>query len=723
MNKDPKRLYYTDGLYGKELNWGSGKWIIKGIESIPEGVNGTIEELLPGSSMLMEYYINDEKEKSSHKILYDPDFSDWNKLHETLPDNKYVRLLIWIAVQESLHGSKDFSNVIFKQNNGVGHDSYKDYKVEYNSNKFFLINNNTRNEININQDYKYKFTKSVGAAPPQTNVKMYVMDPTEMSKAGPSKLLEVKKATTEKVLPVSTKEISTCGECGDTKISGYKFCDVHLCNHNNNGRCKSKVKSDPKYSYYQKYCYDHQCPAPGCNNNKNRNKLFCTDAGHNDKMIEIAKKKTDNLDLALAQYTYNYLHSNKENVGKWYKNPGIMSYIRKNTFLVLPTNLDDKIKGVDGINIINHLKYRHLVYYGRPQTGYTRGFVAVPKVAVPKGDDCYELKSTSEVTAMRTELKKAIKKDIAKLRYGILGWTPVKTHQRSPLFYTNENIPRQSSWLTVGSVKGAWILHTWGVNMSEVYDDDGRYVFNSDTPPLLSENIRAQFNADALIRYKDLLNLMFEVIDNAIKKLNEVSNKHVLLRITGLGMGVWLTNVPANYKPQIKEYYYKKLYELLNDKTYLEIRHPNFPYRTTLRVKMDENIGNWEIVEGNHDPFGDIVIPPPKTEPTTIIYGPFQSANTGELPPEYETLIVNAWDNGSWIGNGGSEDNTMDGWTVAGGGGQRVKPDNTQIPLFFNADNIDKSNQLGFQFQNASYLHNVFFNPDLLDTTKWVRYP
>jgi hypothetical protein len=58
-------------------------------------------------------------------------------------------------------------------------------------------------------------------------------------------------------------------------------------------------------------------------------------------------------------------------------------------------------------------------------------------------------------------------------------------------------------------------------------------------------------------------------------------------------------------------------------------------------------------------------------------------------------LVVNAWDNASFIGNGGARDPTIDGWMASG-----VGP--------------------GGRFVNSSYTHNVFFAKQLKDPKNWV---
>lgn len=61
-----------------------------------------------------------------------------------------------------------------------------------------------------------------------------------------------------------------------------------------------------------------------------------------------------------------------------------------------------------------------------------------------------------------------------------------------------------------------------------------------------------------------------------------------------------------------------------------------------------------------------------------------------------ESVVVNAWDPLSFIGNGGNKDISIDGFVVA------------------NAGNLNPT------FINSSYLHNPFFNEHMTDPSKWV---
>lgn len=61
------------------------------------------------------------------------------------------------------------------------------------------------------------------------------------------------------------------------------------------------------------------------------------------------------------------------------------------------------------------------------------------------------------------------------------------------------------------------------------------------------------------------------------------------------------------------------------------------------------------------------------------------------------SIIINAADQSSFIGNGGTSDNSVDGMIVANAGGYNNS------------------------FRNSSYLHNTWFNPHLYHPESWIR--
>ena len=82
--------------------------------------------------------------------------------------------------------------------------------------------------------------------------------------------------------------------------------------------------------------------------------------------------------------------------------------------------------------------------------------------------------------------------------------------------------------------------------------------------------------------------------------------------------------------------------------------------------------------------------------PVEVSLGLYTKTNMFDLCLSKDDTIVNAWDDYSYIGNGGSRDRSIDGWLVSGTG-----------------RNVN--------MKNTSYLHNVFFNPELLNPKNWIR--
>ena len=194
-------------------------------------------------------------------------------------------------------------------------------------------------------------------------------------------------------------------------------------------------------------------------------------------------------------------------------------------------------------------------------------------------------------------------------------------------------------------------------------------------------------------RYKALLDITFDTIRLSLNHIHRVENREVVLRITSLGFGAWATHIgprDGHYYAKCIRAYKQHLETLVKDFKWLTVLHPSYPEETTYRVHPAPT--PWTPVENHHDPFG----------------GTFKGKQVFPLAKKV-LVIVNAWDNGSWIGNGGSRDDTMDGWTVAGGS-RSFRPCTAITP----------NRPLGFQVKTPCYLHNVVFQPGLLDTREWI---
>jgi hypothetical protein len=258
-----------------------------------------------------------------------------------------------------------------------------------------------------------------------------------------------------------------------------------------------------------------------------------------------------------------------------------------------------------------------------------------------------------------------------KLRYGVLNWTPVAAWKEVP-----------------GIAKELYFLHTWGVNMESLETVDAHYVFQN-----------GQFMMD---RYAELLDILFGIVKAAAEHLHTKTKGPVVVRITGLGLGKrgWFKVVPLDKEPLVLQAYKEKLANISNE--WLQVRHPQYPHHITESFINDK----WVTVEDNHDPFGDY----PNRENTTIIT---------KYPATATVMIVNAWDDGSFIGNMGSKDNTLDGWTVAGGSLSFSPMELDRLAEYYPTMQGAK---LGANALNASFLHNVFFTPQLLNPGRWIRF-
>ena len=354
------------------------------------------------------------------------------------------------------------------------------------------------------------------------------------------------------------------------------------------------------------------------------------------------------LDKILGIYKFPFLGAAYKFVKKLWSKEVARTMHTSKTRLIVPEEF-----GLLQEDVISHLKNRFPVYFGSPKPEHYNDSKLKKLTGL----------NTGEIQKNRQALDTTYK---GKMRYGILGWSELNS-------LTGSHRPASE----------AWFLHTWGVNTNED-DVDKYYVFSVNN------------KTEILKRYKELLDRMFRVVELSAQYLNEFyKDKKIIIRITSLGMGAWVSGlVGFGLKETIKEYYREKLKQIAeNNEEWLIIHHPMYPDNITI------DISTKETVENNHDPFGD--------SPDKVIDEKIKDLKEND---KTVTLIVNAWDNGSFIGNGGRIDDTMDGWTVAGGS-----------DAFHESQNIDDTQSLGFQSQNASYLHNIYFSKHLTEEPSlWV---
>jgi hypothetical protein len=203
-------------------------------------------------------------------------------------------------------------------------------------------------------------------------------------------------------------------------------------------------------------------------------------------------------------------------------------------------------------------------------------------------------------------------------------------------------------------------------------------------------------------RYQHLLDILFDLIKKSAVHLCNLDNTSaVVIRIPKLGLGVWATEITA-YIDDIYKWYterVQRLVDALGEKVYvLFADYQPMNGKTYLYRKGRQP----QEFESHADPFGTFDRRP-------------NNCNTN-IPPNSKYLIVNAWDEGSFIGNACAQDNSMDGWTVAGSIFNQSFPYAVEClsPTAPNTFNhyLHQSQwppKLGAQCENASFLHNAAF--------------
>jgi hypothetical protein len=271
------------------------------------------------------------------------------------------------------------------------------------------------------------------------------------------------------------------------------------------------------------------------------------------------------------------------------------------------------------------------------------------------------------------------------------GWVS-KARMKSALGYTKEDVdavsfPPQLRYAICGpvvvkntpqtidttSLTSVMVAHVWGVDLSSLDSLDARYVFSPGVT-------RRQFLFE---RYVELLSISMAMLEASAIYAHRLHKKPVVLRITGIGLGVWATFIPPSEMPKILKKYESTLESMAVRYRWLQVRWVKYPTNSTFLFNVKKR--EWILAESNHDPFGK---PRDVEDPTYI---PF--------PKKATLLLVNAWDNLSFIGNGGSKDNTLDGWMVSGGHARFSK--------------TAEGRPLGANCINSSFLHNAPFIPNM----------
>lgn len=207
------------------------------------------------------------------------------------------------------------------------------------------------------------------------------------------------------------------------------------------------------------------------------------------------------------------------------------------------------------------------------------------------------------------------------------------------------------------------VLHTWGVNFEKKNTKDYQTLVDTSTGIIKVE------------KYRERIYEMFRLIVNG--SLNSYSQSkakesggQLVIRCPLIGTGAFLTALHPEYKKVAFQLFADGLRNivipLLEGNIFklmiFEKTHPLIPFIS-------------DLIEGGNPSF-QVCIGPKD--------GNLMDVFTTEIP-ENHIVVVNAWDNKAFIGNGGFIDRTIDGFIVADAGG-------------FNS-----------HFRNTSYFHNPFF--------------
>ena len=350
--------------------------------------------------------------------------------------------------------------------------------------------------------------------------------------------------------------------------------------------------------------------------------------------------------------------------------------------------------------IKQHLLFRHPIHYGKDnkwdlinENKFTEIFGCSKRLIYEFNA---KVRGKLKTTANKT---KVCPGDllIEHLWYGVLGWTDW-VYSDSVLTGLSEESEKKKEKKDYDQYRptknGAYILHTWGVNLENTNTPHYKFCFSDlgdgkkkITDTLVYSKPNETFHEN---NYKKLLNNMLNVIQNAITYLSEKHKGTILqVRISKLGFGAWIIQIPPEKRVVLLEYY---KYRLLNMyiKGQIVITFIDYENGKCLTSEINPEDSKLQWSKNKTGPYS--------TDP----FGPFIGDDKDVL------LLVNAWDDASFIGNGGRLDPTLDGWMVTG------DPYDKELGL--------NGKPLGYYAQNYSYFHNVFFQPQLLHQTNWHAY-
>ena len=316
------------------------------------------------------------------------------------------------------------------------------------------------------------------------------------------------------------------------------------------------------------------------------------------------------------------------------------------THLILPPHLGNSKKlTATQINEITHsLLYRYPVYFGQPKTDY------------------FNWKQIQHTIGYGKTEADSLPDPVLNHRYAILGKVSVMSCEQ----------PLVESRRATEEGPNTWICHLWGVNLESTGTVDYQQ---------LVANTELLDQRQYLDRQRDIFHL---IVKSALVAKQQDHSDGVDIRIPMIGMGAFLSALPSHDRIICQKIWLTALAEILRqlpNQVHLNVclyQPDEFgAILSQLRILQQQYPHKFKLGEGSRD--GNILLAVPNPDDT-----------------RRTVCVVNAWDNRSYIGNGGSQDPTVDGLLVANAGGYNP------------------------QFRNTSYLHNPFFSTGLVDSANWV---
>jgi hypothetical protein len=290
-----------------------------------------------------------------------------------------------------------------------------------------------------------------------------------------------------------------------------------------------------------------------------------------------------------------------------------------------------------------------------------------------------------------TQLIRALKYRIpvyyGQTREDLFSWEKVNHH----LGYTKEHIPNNlkiisdTRFLISGPAKimplspnedsvEVIISHIWGVNL----ESDT----TADYHTLVAHEPSWNFD-----KYYDRQVELFRlIIQSSVFTMNNEGRSGVDIQMPLIGAGCFLRALSTNDQGKCLVQIIRALFTVVN-----EIPHS---VRLTLCVFNPNEFSNWLVPALQNKAAAN----PHFVVATGSSYGNVMNNVPDPKKTGRTSVVINAWDTHSFIGNGGNGDPSVDGMIVA------------------NAGNYNN------HFRNTSLLHNVAFNPHLLQPQKWIRF-